>query len=311
MSRLVVLLVGAAHALSPQSLLQRSPLRSLREEELTAGLTVTPTLARGDWENQQAFREARNEMFAAGLYPGVDYRIEARKETASGVQLQLRPIYPLIAKLEREWPVVVPPALAPSWLSPGGYNVLVAGFALVLASGGLLAGLLLASTLTLSVVPSTSMVPTVLPGDVLLVEKVSPRFGVAPSSGDLVYFRPPARLQAIAAERGDGSAAASALRPLYLKRVAATAGERVSVGARGETRVDGAPVNAAVGLDGPLAALVQPLDEVRLPARSFFVLGDNSAGSVDSRCWGVLTQDELVGRPLMRVFPPSRLGAIE
>lgn len=242
-----LLLVGATHALRPQSLLQQLPLRSLRQEELTEGVTVTPTLARGDWKNGQSLRDAREQMFAEGLYPGVDYQIERRQETGAGVELQVRPIYPLVAQLEREWPVVVSSDLAPRWYSPGGYNFLVAGFALILASGGLLCGALLASALTLSVVPSASMAPTVLPGDVLLAEKLSPRLGVTPSASDLIYFRPPPRLQAIAAERGDGrSGGGSALRPLYLKRVAATAGARVSVNKEGETRVDGITVNGAV-----------------------------------------------------------------
>ena len=60
-------------------------------------------------------------MFAAGLYPGVDYAIEeaaiapdvrggAEEERLS---LTVRPIYPLISKLEREWPITVPYEIAP------------------------------------------------------------------------------------------------------------------------------------------------------------------------------------------------------
>ena len=68
---------------------------------------------------------AGERMFAAGLYPGVDYAIEeaAIAPDARGraeeerLSLTVRPIYPLIPKLEREWPITVPYEMAPRWAS--------------------------------------------------------------------------------------------------------------------------------------------------------------------------------------------------
>ncbi len=146
----------------------------LQPADLSVGDTVVPTLARR-WEANADMMAARERMFAAGLYPGVDYQIESRE----GNVLTVRPIYPLVEKLERDdWPVSVPYELAPRWMSPNAYNLLTAGFTLLLAVGGLLSAAVLASAVTLSVVPSESMVPTILPRDVLLVEKVSPRLGI-------------------------------------------------------------------------------------------------------------------------------------
>ena len=59
-------------------------------------------------------------MFAAGLYPGVDYAIEEAigpdgrgGAEAERLSLTVRPIYPLISKLERECPITVPYEIAP------------------------------------------------------------------------------------------------------------------------------------------------------------------------------------------------------
>ena len=161
--------------LSTANAVRLSSFWQLKPADLAAGDVVVPTMARR-WEDQATFRAARERMFAAGLYPGVDYTIE---ETDSGgaeeerLSLTVRPIYPLIPKLvrrsqiesraytcrrcaaraslcartlhahcvctraqEREWPITVAFEIAPRWMSPSAYNVLVAGGTLGLAAAG-------------------------------------------------------------------------------------------------------------------------------------------------------------------------------
>jgi signal peptidase I len=43
----------------------------------------------------------------------------------------------------------------------------------------------------------------------------------------------------------------------------------------------------------------------------FFVLGDNSAASADSRSWGLVPQEKLVGKVLLRYFPMNRIGRVD
>ena len=71
---------------------------NLKASELTVGRTVIPTLARR-WESSDAFIEKRTALFAAGLYPGVDYEIlEAQPEDGT---VTVKPIYRLDKKYER------------------------------------------------------------------------------------------------------------------------------------------------------------------------------------------------------------------
>lgn len=47
-------------------------------------------------------------------------------------------------------------------------------------------------------------------------------------------------------------------------------------------------------------------DEVELGADQYFLLGDNSAHSSDSRAWGPVPLARIVGRATRVVWPPSR-----
>ena len=68
-------------------------------------------------------------MFAAGLYPGVDYIVE--QVAPDDGMITVRPSYPLVRELERDdWPVSVSAGLAPRWVGPMAYNTVTAGFAL-------------------------------------------------------------------------------------------------------------------------------------------------------------------------------------
>jgi len=129
-------------------------------------------------------------------------------------------------------------------------------------------------------VRSSSMTPTLHSGDQILAERLTPRFGHL-ARGDLVVFRAPAT------------------RALMVKRVVAVAGDRVGL-ADGRLVVNGRPrAEAYVDLASVDGVYFGP--EV-VPLGSVFVMGDDRAASVDSRDFGPVPQDRVLGRVLWRLW---------
>lgn len=130
-------------------------------------------------------------------------------------------------------------------------------------------------------VESASMLPTYGAGDVVLVSRTRPDVADL-CRGDLVTFRSP----------DDGSRA--------LKRVLGLPGEALVI-LDGRLLVDGVAVLESyvdhAGIDGYFSRTY------RVPAGTVFVLGDNRGNSVDSRDYGPVAADDLLGRVLLGLWP--------
>jgi signal peptidase I len=137
-------------------------------------------------------------------------------------------------------------------------------------------------------IKQVSMEPTLVGGDTVLVAKWC-RWATGWGSGDVVALRAP----------DDGA--------LVVKRIVATAGQRVGL-RDGRLAVDGraAPSDAVSdALDGVY------FGPVRVPPRTVFVMGDNRARSVDSRAFGSVGEDSIMGCVVGVAWPPGHAGPLK
>lgn len=137
------------------------------------------------------------------------------------------------------------------------------------------------------IVDGASMDPTFETGDYLIVDEISYRFKT-PERGSVLIFKYPRDP-----------------RKSFIKRVIGLPGETVSI-SEGQVKIINTEHPKGFILEEPYIkiskkdTLVTSLDK-----DEYFVMGDNRLSSADSRLWGPVPKDNLVGRPIIRFFPPA------
>jgi signal peptidase I len=152
-----------------------------------------------------------------------------------------------------------------------------------------------------------SMEPTITPSDYVLIEKVTPRFGDY-QRGDVIVFNPPSGYE----QNGIP----------FIKRVIGLPGDTVTL-ENGAVLIT-PPGGSTVRIDEPYIARTgdgrpvptqnhgpNPQTEWVVPAGSYFVMGDNRGASEDSRVFGPIARDSIIGRAWLRYFPLDRIGFIQ
>ena len=144
-------------------------------------------------------------------------------------------------------------------------------------------------------IPSGSMRPTLLEGDKLFVNKYIYRFD-PPHRGDIIVFKYPVDMKKD-----------------FIKRLVGLPGETVEI-RDGKITVDGQVLTDPASFGkfyyynhDPYGG---PDEKVHVPENAYFVLGDNSANSQDSRFWGFVPKKNILGKAVFRWWPPKRIGPI-
>ena len=161
-------------------------------------------------------------------------------------------------------------------------------------------------------IPSESMNPQLVTGDRVVVSRLAYDLH-DPRRGDVVVFDDPTVLEQpdrslLPIRLGrDALEALGVVQPRgreLIKRVVGLPGEQVS-GSGGRVLIDGRPLQEPY-LDDPL--VTDDFPPISGPEGHVFVMGDSRRNSKDSRRFGPVATDEVVGRAIARVWPPTRVA---
>lgn len=136
-------------------------------------------------------------------------------------------------------------------------------------------------------VSGLSMEPLIHSGEYVLINTLAYRIAT-PRRGEIVAFR----------HEGDA-------REVFIKRIVGLPGDRIRID-RGRVYVNGTKLDEPYVRD----ADDRSLPEITVPSSSVYVLGDNRANSEDSRSFGAVSEESLIGRAVAGVWPPRMLGAL-
>lgn len=143
------------------------------------------------------------------------------------------------------------------------------------------------------IVSGASMAETFHTGEYLIVDQISYHLN-NPKRGDVIVFRYPK----------DPS-------KFFIKRIVGLPGETIKIEDATVTITNTEHPDGLI-LNEPYIKSMRSGNfiEETLGDREYFVMGDNRDESSDSRMWGVLQEERIIGRAFLRLFPPSTVGVL-
>lgn len=142
------------------------------------------------------------------------------------------------------------------------------------------------------------------------------RGGRGAAAGDIVIvnrvaylLRAPRRWDVVVVNRREADSEKQS--HLSVKRIVGLPGEEIEI-ANGRCLVGGTPLEPPPSIAGVYVVSRGPFGRgrIRLREDEYFVLGDESYVSLDSRSWGPVRREDLRGRVDWIVFPPARIGKV-
>jgi signal peptidase I len=164
-------------------------------------------------------------------------------------------------------------------------------------------------------IPSESMVPTLKVGQRVLVNRIGHRFS-DPKVGDIVVFHPPVGADSETCGDPNKPADQPCDKPTpkkdsvnFIKRVVGGPGDTIAI-------KGGHVVRNGKLQKEPFIRPCQGGDQcdfprpIKIPPGYWFMMGDNRGSSDDSRFWGPVPEDWVIGGAFATYWPPSRIGLL-
>ncbi len=143
-------------------------------------------------------------------------------------------------------------------------------------------------------VSGNSMVPNFIDGDYIITNKLATRFST-PKRGEVIILKYPRDFNKV-----------------FIKRIVGMPGERIKI-TDGIVSINGQilqepylPKDTVTQVRG----FISDGEELTIPDGQYFVMGDNREGSSDSREWGPLKRELIIGQAIFRYWPLPKVGII-
>lgn len=139
------------------------------------------------------------------------------------------------------------------------------------------------------IVNGESMMPTLENGDYLIIDEISYN-RIEPSRGEVIVFRYPTNHKRF-----------------LIKRIIGLPGESITIEGSKVSIIKNDGTNIQLEeeyLNGDFSTY----GSWELSDDQYFVMGDNRRNSSDSRAWGLLDKDLIIGRTFLRLFPVTDIG---
>jgi signal peptidase I len=154
-------------------------------------------------------------------------------------------------------------------------------------------------------IPSSSMEPTLHcaePADECLA-----RFSDRVLANRFIYhFKDPERGDIVVFETPPTARAQCGAGGTFVKRIIGLPGERVTVTADGFVSINGRRLDESDYIEPRRRGGED--DTITVPEGRYYLLGDNRQKSCDSRVWGALEEDRIIGEVFAIYWPPQRIG---
>ncbi len=142
-------------------------------------------------------------------------------------------------------------------------------------------------------VEGVSMEPGLQSGELVVVSQIAYDFGWQPQRGDVVVLHPPSNPSQV-----------------YVKRIIGIPGDQLFI-TPNEIYVNGHKLDEPyIQLLDPNSAENPPLGKITLGSGQYFVMGDNRQNSTDSRAFGYVPRQNIIGKAEFVFWPAVDVGGI-